>query len=504
MAIVLYARQSVERENSMSCETQLEYCRSMLRPEERGEELLCLVDQGFSGGNCRRQGFQTLMDGVRQGKVSKVIVYKVDRLSRSLLDFVRTLQIFKEQGVQFVSSQEAFDTSTAYGELILKILVVFAEFERNSIIDRISQAYQYRSDMGLYMGGRRPFGFQLLPCQLHGIPSKQLSPLPEEAAAVRWLYSAYAENDCSLRSLLEPLEQRFSLSWSSSRLSALLRNPLYVQADWRVYDYYQSKGVDIKSPCSAFQGRCGAQLYQQGRKGTSSASGQKLVLLGHEGLVPADCWLHCQRKLDEHRRHPHRRDCRSWLCGSLYCGSCGRPLRCISGSKRKDGTQRRYFTCPGHSAPSGVETACSGLPFSLYAEDAENLLADAVRQRLQQLKPTLPADCSALSPTLLSLKQRQQQIEQTQQQLVDRMLASSPSPDLLRLLSQRAEQLAEEQLQIQRQLSALLEKEVDSAAFDLLPLWEQADKVGKQAAFSLLAKQVVVEADGSLCVTWQL
>ena len=86
-----------------------------------------------------RDGFQKMMGLVRQGKVSKVIVYKLDRISRSLSDFMNILQEFKEHKVEFVSSQEAFDTSSPYGDLIVKILMVFAEFERTSIINRVSQ-----------------------------------------------------------------------------------------------------------------------------------------------------------------------------------------------------------------------------------------------------------------------------------------------------------------------------------------------------------------------------
>ena len=116
MAIVLYARKSVERENSISCETQLEYCKMMIRPDERDEKIIPLVDNGFSGGNVNRDGFQKMMRLVKQGKIKKVIVYKLDRISRSLSDFVNILQEFKAHKVEFVSSQESFDTSSPYGD----------------------------------------------------------------------------------------------------------------------------------------------------------------------------------------------------------------------------------------------------------------------------------------------------------------------------------------------------------------------------------------------------
>ena len=177
MSIVLYARKSVERENSISCETQLEYCKAMIKPDEHCEKIITLVDNGYSGGNVNREGFQKMMKLIRQDKVSKVIVYKLDRISRSLVDFVNILQEFKEHKVKFISSQESFDTSSPYGEMIVKILMVFAEFERSSAIERVTQAYAHRSEMGFYMGGRQPYGFELVPTVIHGIKTKKLNQM---------------------------------------------------------------------------------------------------------------------------------------------------------------------------------------------------------------------------------------------------------------------------------------------------------------------------------------
>ena len=112
MAVAVYARKSIEREGSISCETQIEYCMAMIKPEERNEKILTFVDNGFSGGNVERDGFQKMMKKIRQGKISKVLVYRLDRISRSMADFVSILDMFKEYGVEFVSTQEAFDTSS--------------------------------------------------------------------------------------------------------------------------------------------------------------------------------------------------------------------------------------------------------------------------------------------------------------------------------------------------------------------------------------------------------
>ena len=104
LAIAIYSRKSIERENSISCETQVEYCKSMIKPDERGEKVVTFIDNGYSGGNVNRDGFQKMMRQIERGKISKVIVYRLDRISRSLSDFVKILETLKQYNVQFVST----------------------------------------------------------------------------------------------------------------------------------------------------------------------------------------------------------------------------------------------------------------------------------------------------------------------------------------------------------------------------------------------------------------
>ena len=92
MAIALYARKSIERENSISCETQIEYCKSVIKPDERSEKTIEFIDNGYSGGNVNRDGFQKMMRQIERGKISKVIVYRLDRISRNISDFASLIE----------------------------------------------------------------------------------------------------------------------------------------------------------------------------------------------------------------------------------------------------------------------------------------------------------------------------------------------------------------------------------------------------------------------------
>lgn len=502
MAIILYARQSVERENSISCDTQLEYCKSMLRPDERDAELITLVDNGFSGGNVNRDGFQQLMRLVRQGSVSKVIVYKVDRLSRSLVDFVSTLQEFKAQGVQFLSSQEAFDTSTPYGELILKILIVFAEFERSSIINRITQAYEHRSDMGFYMGGQRPFGFELLPTMIHGVHTKKLSPRADEAELVRRLYQVYAGENVSLRQLQKRLasETQSSRRWSSSKLSALLKNPIYVRADAAVYDYFERRGVQIKAEPSLFTGVWGAQLYGRSKHDPKDPdwSDMKLVLLQHEGLVDSDLWLSCQRKLEANRQIGSSfSNGTSWLAGSVYCQLCGRKMTTIKGKANRRGDVRRYFYCCGKS-----QHCCSGPDVSVYAEELEQLLFDCISEKLAALKSFQAPQHSSFD-IVNDFKLKLKVVEQSEKQLMERLLSADFNEELTELANRKAAQLKQQRLALCQRLEAL-ETENRPVAVDLVCRWNSADYEHKKAAALLLIHRIFICGNGDVQIIWNI
>ena len=107
----LYGRQSIEKKDSISVESQLEYCRY----ETHGDPYIEYADRGFSGKNTNRPDFEKMMNDIRAGKIKRVIVYKLDRISRSILDFANMMEVFQEYHVEFVSSTEKFDTSTPMG-----------------------------------------------------------------------------------------------------------------------------------------------------------------------------------------------------------------------------------------------------------------------------------------------------------------------------------------------------------------------------------------------------
>lgn len=153
MIDAIYTRQSVDRADSISIESQMEFCQY----ETRGGEYRYYSDRGFSGKNTDRPDFQRMMNDIKNGEIKRVIVYKLDRISRSILDFTSMMEEFHKYGVEFVSTTKKFDTSSPMGRAMLNICIVFAQLERETIQKRVADAYASRSKHGFFMGGPVPY-----------------------------------------------------------------------------------------------------------------------------------------------------------------------------------------------------------------------------------------------------------------------------------------------------------------------------------------------------------
>lgn len=507
--IIIYARKSVERENSISCETQIEYCKSMIKPDERGEKVKTIVDNGFSGGNVNRDGFQEMMKLIRQGKVHKVIVYKLDRMSRSLADFVDILQEFKLHDVKFVSSQESFDTSSPYGEMIVKLLAVFAEFERTSIIERVTQAYAHRSEMGFYMGGRQPYGFELVPAVIRGIKTKKLNPIPSQIEQIRYIYEVYAQESVSLRRLLDILiaENKKPLDgsdWSTAKLSALLKNPIYVKADSDIYDYYERHGTQMITDPSMFTGEYGAQLYGRSKHKTDDPdwSDMKLVLMTHQGIVDSDIWLKCQKKLSKNKQITNSfSNGTSWLAGKIVCEKCGHHMTTVKAVINNNGEIRRYFNCTGKSH----QKICTGTKVTIYAEDLENMVYDCITEKLSDLKEIKRTGKNADYSEINDLKLKLKTVEQNEKQLIDTMLSGGFNADLLALANRKAEQFKLDRIALQDRIDELKSKNEDAAVIvNLSRSWKSADYRRKKEVADVMIDKILIEENGNTKIIWNI
>ena len=167
-------------------------------------------DGGFSGGNLERPALKRLMADIRAGLIDIVVVYKIDRLSRSLADFAKLVEIFDERKVTFVSVTQAFNTTTSMGRLTLNILLSFAQFERELAGERVRDKIAASRQRGIWMGGMPPLGYDVV--------ERKLVPNAEEAQLVREMFSRFAALP-SMATLVKDLRARgvTSKTWITTK-----------------------------------------------------------------------------------------------------------------------------------------------------------------------------------------------------------------------------------------------------------------------------------------------
>ena len=238
----IYGRQSVDRKDSISIESQIEFCKYELR----GGNFRQYTDKGYSGKNTDRPKFQELIADIKRGLIKRVVVYKLDRISRSILDFATMMETFQAYNVEFVSSTEKFDTSTPMGRAMLNICIVFAQLERETIQKRVTDAYYSRCQRGFHMSGAAPFGFQLEPTTIQGIRTKMMKPDPETADIARLMFEMYAQPSTSFGDIARHFADEGILIYDKELtrgfISQMLRNPIYAQADLDDVRIFQEPG----------------------------------------------------------------------------------------------------------------------------------------------------------------------------------------------------------------------------------------------------------------------
>jgi DNA invertase Pin-like site-specific DNA recombinase len=320
----------VDKKDSISIESQLEFCGHELK----GGSFKTYKDKGYSGKNTDRPDFQNLLRDIKAGLIRRVVVYKLDRVSRSIIDFANMMELFQKYNVEFVSSTEKFDTSTPMGRAMLNICIVFAQLERETIQKRVTDAYYSRNRKGFCMGGQTPYGFHSEPFVMLDVKTKRLAPDIDDIENVRMLFDLYAQPEMSLgdvaRKFSEMGIQINGGGFQRMTLSKMLRNPVYVQADMDIYEFFKSQGADIINDAADFMGTNGCYLYKgrdQVRREQDDLNGQMLVLAPHEGVVSSDVWLKCRRKAMSNKGfQPARKATNTWLAGKAKCGRCGKDL----------------------------------------------------------------------------------------------------------------------------------------------------------------------------------
>lgn len=498
----LYTRQSIDKKDSISIESQFAMCEH----EVQGQEFKKYSDKGYSGKNLDRPDFARLVDDIKKGLVTKVIVYKLDRISRSILDFSGLMLFFQEHGVEFVSVTEKFDTSTPVGRAMLNICIVFAQLERETIQQRVTDAYHSRSKKGFRMGGGVPYGFRTEGTVIDGIKTSKLVANEEEIAQIKLIYSMYADGNNSLNEILQYLidngiEKLTGKPWSTPKISAMLTNPVYVQSDLSVYEFFKSQGANIINDVSEFDGR-GCYLYTGTVSTTrkqNDLTDKEVVVAPHNGVVSSDEWLKCRlRSLNNRHSTKTCKGKNSWLVGKLKCGNCGYAIAMVK--RISGGKNLKYGTCTNKRSMRLCKGTGSTIRFDWLEEDVFNMIKDKLA-RFQSLSDYTKNE---VKPKVREKELKLVQIDNEIGELLDKVTGATPV--LMEYINKRIEELDQKRKKVQQEIVSItqtVKTDMFNTVYDHVENWEKISFEDKQSVIDTLIKVIHI-ANGEIVITWNL
>ena len=270
-------------------------------------------DGGYSGGNLERPGLKRLFQDIRDNQIDCIVVYKIDRLTRSLLDFTRIIALFDEYNVSFVSVTQSFNTSNSMGRLMLNVLLSFAQYERELTGERIRDKVDASKKQGMWMGGTIPLGYD--------VNDRKLVINEAEAKIIRLLYQQFLET----QSLISVVRDINALGL---RTKHWISNAGIVHSG-RAFEKKNVRRI-LQNPMYRGKVRHKGQDY----------NGQ------HEAIIDEKTWQQVQACFSQRERPPGigaRRTTVPLLKGLIRCGECDTCM--IPTYTHKQGKQYRYYLC---------------------------------------------------------------------------------------------------------------------------------------------------------------
>ncbi len=442
-------------------------------------------DGGFTGANIDRPALRRLLADIEAGKVDVVVVYKVDRLSRSLLDFAKLLEVFDKHHVAFVSVTQQFNTTTSMGRLMLNVLLSFAQFEREIISERTRDKMGAARRKGKWLGGKPVLGYDVDP------RSKQLVVQPEEAAQVRAIFELYRDQ----QALLPVVQELARRGWVNKR--------------WTNKQGATSGGVPFTK----------TSLHRLLTNVTycGQVSFQGEILRGEQpALVTTEVWQQVQMLLKRNGRNGGatvRNRFGAILKGLLVCQPCGcamSPMHSTKGNKRY-----RYYVCT-HAQKLGWDSCPSK---SIPAAEIERFVVEQIRQVAQQpavVRATLAQVQAQSQQQLGALAGEQRLVEQDlthwQRELHEvATTASATSQATARLadLQERIASAERRRSELDDQIGALArrqfrDEDVAATIMKFDPIWQALTPREQTRLVELLVSQVRYDGrHGKVSITFR-
>lgn len=371
-------------------------------------------DKGLSGYYSDRPDFQRLLRDIEMGKIKAVACYKLDRISRKTSDLMRLLEYFERHDVTLLVCSNNINTRISTSKIIIQVLAIIAEFERDILTERIQDNLMELAKDGRWLGGKTPTGFSSQRVTTGSGKNKSaisfLVPVQEEKEIVLEIYGTFWETRSLLQTaniISEKYETKHGAKFTTSTIRLILRNPIYCVADEYSYNYFLEHDGNLFGEPSDFDGQHGLTAYNKtdqmkvenedstffnpkfSQLLTRKPISEWIVSVGrHEGFISSRKWVETQNMLDEiaeKYNRPHRKT-NALLSGLMYCPICGKRLRVLPESNRwTNGKPRFKYACPGVRAKECTFKGVEGVTLDEFVIHSLSSLQEEYSDYYRQL-----------------------------------------------------------------------------------------------------------------------
>ncbi len=363
----IYSRKSKFTGKGESIESQVDICKTHIKKnftDVEEDDILIFEDEGYSGGNTNRPQFQKMLKECRQNNICRIVCYKLDRISRSISDFIKLTEELKLHNVDFVSINDNFDTHTSTGRAMLTMTMVFAQLERETIAERIRDNMLYLARDGRWLGGTTPLGYMsketVGSVTLDGKTrrARMLEIVDEEAKTVKLIFTKFLEYKSLTKTetymIQHDILTKKEIPFSRFAIKNILRNPVYLIADEQAWNYFTAEDATIYSDKDQFDSIHGMMIYNKTNQQPNKSKGINdikdwVIAVGkHNGIIKGRDWVEAQKLLNQNKSKSYRKPKSNiaLLSGLLICGNCGSFMRPkLTQRRNKDGDLIYDYLC---------------------------------------------------------------------------------------------------------------------------------------------------------------
>ena len=385
------------------------------------------IEPGRSAKDTKRPEYQKLMADIEAEKINAVVVKKLDRLSRSLMDFEGFMTVAQTHNVEFISLKENFDTTNAMGKAMLRVALVFAQLEREQTSERVSDVFAYRAQNGQYNGGTRPYGYVSL--------NAELMPDKKEARTVELMFEKFLELKSTVRvaDFLNSigLRNREGKLWDKRRVDDMLRRPVYT-------GNIRHKGTIHKGI--------------------------------HQPIILEKCFNLVQDIFGESKRFTVKTKTGGILKGFIYCCYCPAPIL-PNYTRKANGKKYFYYRC-GNTVSYPNQEPCSSRSyylqesvekavFSRIIELASEAKLTELRQQIASTNIKVENECKILRDELAALEGQQAAIKAKKEKYLDSLVHNNYRASERQRINEKIEEFTLEEKQIK---AAIYRQQFDLSA----------------------------------------